>query len=90
MEEAKRKREMEMKEAQRLKEEKMSIKPSVMFLQETDKYSKFDERGVPTHDHEGKELSKNAKKNVEKMYTNQVKAYETYLKNQESKKNKEQ
>jgi cysteinyl-tRNA synthetase len=80
MEEAKRKRELEMKEAQRLKEEKMSIKPSEMFLKETDKYSKFDERGVPTHDQEGKELTKSSKKNVEKMYANQVKAYETYLK----------
>lgn len=57
-----------------------------MFLSETDKFSKFDERGFPILDAEGKELSKGAKKKLEKLYENQTKTYQEYL---EKKKNSE-
>lgn len=52
-----------------------------MFLNETDKYSKFDERGFPILDAEGKELSKGAKKKLEKLYETQAKNYQEYLEN---------
>jgi cysteinyl-tRNA synthetase len=36
----------------------MKINPFDMFKSQTDKYSAFDETGLPTHDHKGKEISK--------------------------------
>ena len=50
-----------------------------MFLKETDKYSKFDEKGIPTHDHEGKELSKGLLKKLAKDYEKQEKLHSDYL-----------
>ena len=53
-----------------------------MFLKETDKYSTFDEKGFPVLDAEGKELSKGAKKKLEKLYETQAKNYQEYLESQ--------
>lgn len=36
----------------------MKINPKEMFKSEVDKYSLFDEDGIPTHDKDGKEISK--------------------------------
>uniref|UniRef100_A0A2K6L4T2 Cysteine--tRNA ligase, cytoplasmic n=1 Tax=Rhinopithecus bieti TaxID=61621 RepID=A0A2K6L4T2_RHIBE len=58
---------------------KMKIPPSEMFLSETNKYSKFDENGLPTHDAEGKELSKGQAKKVKKLFEAQEKLYKEYL-----------
>ncbi|XP_075694186.1 cysteine--tRNA ligase, cytoplasmic isoform X1 [Rhinoderma darwinii] len=58
---------------------KMKICPSEMFRTETDKYSKFDENGFPTHDTEGKELSKGQIKKLRKFYETQEKLYKEYL-----------
>ncbi|ERE81063.1 cysteinyl-tRNA synthetase, cytoplasmic [Cricetulus griseus] len=58
---------------------KMKIAPSEMFLSETDKYSKFDENGLPTHDTEGKELSKGQVKKLKKVFEAQEKLYKEYL-----------
>lgn len=77
-EELKRKKELE--DAKREKEAKKSINPKEMFLKETDKYSKFDEDGIPVLDAEGKELSKSARKKCEKAYELQKKSYDEYLK----------
>ncbi|XP_018410941.1 PREDICTED: cysteine--tRNA ligase, cytoplasmic [Nanorana parkeri] len=81
-EEKKRKKE----EAARKKQEqeaaklsKMKICPSELFKTETDKYSKFDENGFPTHDTEGKELSKGQAKKLRKLYDAQEKLYKEYL-----------
>ncbi|XP_019407545.1 PREDICTED: cysteine--tRNA ligase, cytoplasmic isoform X2 [Crocodylus porosus] len=81
-EERKRKKE----EAARKKQEqeaaklaKMKIPPNEMFKLEQDKYSKFDENGFPTHDTEGKELSKGQMKKLKKLYEAQEKLYEEYL-----------
>jgi cysteinyl-tRNA synthetase len=57
------------------KEERAKIDPARMFLDMTDKYSKFDETGVPTHDAAGVELSKNLRKKLGKEYEAQVKIY---------------
>ncbi|XP_058484749.1 cysteine--tRNA ligase, cytoplasmic isoform X1 [Solea solea] len=81
-EEKKRKKE----EAARKKQEqemaklaKMKISPSEMFRTETDKYSQFDETGFPTHDAEGKELSKGQAKKLRKLYEAQEKLHNDYL-----------
>ncbi|XP_018548231.1 cysteine--tRNA ligase, cytoplasmic isoform X2 [Lates calcarifer] len=71
---ARKKQEQEM-----AKLEKMKIPPSEMFRAETDKYSKFDEQGFPTHDAEGKELSKGHSKKLRKLYEAQEKLYTEYL-----------
>ncbi|XP_024118945.1 cysteine--tRNA ligase, cytoplasmic isoform X1 [Oryzias melastigma] len=81
-EEKKRKKE----EAARKKQEqemaklaKMKIPPCDMFRSETDKYSQFDETGFPTHDAEGKELSKGQAKKLRKLYEAQEKLHSEYL-----------
>ncbi|KAJ7388098.1 hypothetical protein OS493_039823 [Desmophyllum pertusum] len=43
----------------------------------TDKYSKFDEQGVPTHDQAGEPLSGKLVKKLKKMYQQQEKLYNT-------------
>ncbi|XP_032124345.1 cysteine--tRNA ligase, cytoplasmic isoform X3 [Sapajus apella] len=58
---------------------KMKIPPSEMFLSETDKYSKFDENGLPTHDMEGKELSRGQAKKLKKLFEAQEKLHKEYL-----------
>ena len=50
-----------------------------MLLGETDKYSAFDERGIPTLDKEGKEISKGQLKKFEKQWQAQEKLYKAYL-----------
>uniref|UniRef100_A0A8C9YZ90 cysteine--tRNA ligase n=1 Tax=Sander lucioperca TaxID=283035 RepID=A0A8C9YZ90_SANLU len=81
-EEKKRKKE----EAARKKQEqemaklaKMKVPPCEMFRTETDKYSKFDDMGFPTHDVEGKELSKGQAKKLRKLYEAQEKLHNDYL-----------
>ncbi|KFM63812.1 Cysteine--tRNA ligase, cytoplasmic, partial [Stegodyphus mimosarum] len=56
------------------------IPPSEMFKSMPDKYSQFDEKGIPTHDAEGKELSESQLKKVMKLYNAQEKKYNEYLK----------
>ena len=57
------KQEKEQKKAaeleKQLKREKAKMPPQELFLRDTDKYSKFDVQGIPTHDKEGKEISRN-------------------------------
>lgn len=57
------------------KEAKARIPPWEMFKHETDKYSKFDEQGVPTHDQTGEPLSGKLIKKLKKMYQQQDKLY---------------
>ncbi|XP_028917011.1 cysteine--tRNA ligase, cytoplasmic [Ornithorhynchus anatinus] len=58
---------------------KMKTPPRELFLSERDKYSAFDENGFPTHDAEGKELSKGQAKKLRKQYELQEKLYKEYL-----------
>lgn len=70
------------KEASKQKQNKpveIPIAPSELFLKETDKYSQFDKNGMPTHDSEGKELSKSALKKLTKIYQAHEKKYKDYL-----------
>lgn len=65
--------------AKAAKEEQRKIKPEVMFKGETDKYSAWDEHGLPTHDKEGKEISKGLVKKLQKLQLAQEKKYKEYL-----------
>ncbi|XP_078457612.1 cysteine--tRNA ligase, cytoplasmic [Lampetra planeri] len=65
-------------EQEAAKLEKMKIRPQEMFLSETDKYSKFDGNGFPTHDLEGKEISKGLAKKLRKLYDAQEKLHSQF------------
>ncbi|XP_006893438.1 PREDICTED: cysteine--tRNA ligase, cytoplasmic [Elephantulus edwardii] len=58
---------------------KMRIPPREMFLSESDKYSKFDDTGLPTHDTDGKEISKGQAKKLKKLWEAQEKLHREYL-----------
>ena len=76
--EAKRK----MEELKAKKEAQKRIPPSELFRNDAS-YTAFDDKGIPTHDAEGAELSKKKRKNAEKQYEQQRKLHEEYLKSQE-------
>lgn len=61
------------------KEAQKKIDPKKMFLNETDKYSAFDENGLPTHDKDGKEISKGQTKKLQKLQQQQETRYKEYL-----------
>uniref|UniRef100_UPI00358F0329 cysteine--tRNA ligase, cytoplasmic n=1 Tax=Myxine glutinosa TaxID=7769 RepID=UPI00358F0329 len=58
---------------------KMKIPPQEMFLSDSDRFSRFDEHGFPTHDADGKELSKGQNKKLRKLYEVQEKLHKQYL-----------
>ncbi|XP_067104731.1 cysteine--tRNA ligase, cytoplasmic isoform X3 [Osmerus mordax] len=58
---------------------KMKIPPCDLFRSETDKYSSFDDAGLPTHDIEGKEISKGQAKKLRKLQEAQEKLYNEFL-----------
>jgi len=55
--------------------EEGKVNPSEMFRAE---YSQFDENGIPTHTTDGKEIAKNAIKNLKKAHEAQQKKYRNY------------
>ncbi len=55
----------------------MNLDPRDMFKSQTSLYSKFDEDGVPTHDAEGKELSKSGIKKLKKEWEKQKQLFES-------------
>ena len=61
--------------AEAKKEEEKKLCPTVMFVTEGDKYSAFDDKGMPTHDSDGKELTKSALKKLSKVYSTQLKRH---------------
>ena len=56
------------------------IPPSELFRGDTDKYSKFDDKGMPTHSAEGEELPKAQLKKLQKIYQAQEKKYNDFMK----------
>nr|CAH7726847.1 unnamed protein product [Callosobruchus chinensis] len=78
----KEKKKAELAAAAAAKEAQKKIPPTEMFKKETDKYSKFDDDGLPTHDVEGKEISKGQIKKLQKLYEAQKKRYQEYLESQ--------
>uniref|UniRef100_K3WPZ4 cysteine--tRNA ligase n=1 Tax=Globisporangium ultimum (strain ATCC 200006 / CBS 805.95 / DAOM BR144) TaxID=431595 RepID=K3WPZ4_GLOUD len=59
-------------------EAKAKIHPSQMFVGETDKYSKFDDNGIPTHDTKGEPVSKGLVKKLLKEQAKQKALYEKH------------
>ncbi|XP_075235376.1 cysteine--tRNA ligase, cytoplasmic isoform X2 [Lycorma delicatula] len=75
-------RERKRKEQEELiaqREAQRKIPPDQFFHNQTDKYSQFDDQGVPTHDADGKELSKGQYKKLQKQWQLQEKKYTEYL-----------
>ena len=58
------------------------IPPGEIFKLEAEKWSKFDEKGIPTHDAKGEEIPKAQMKKLQKRYDAQEKKYKSYLKSQ--------
>lgn len=74
-----RKAEQEKQKAE--KERLMKVKPEEYFKTEfKGTYTKFDERGVPTHGIDGEEISKSGRKKLEKDFEKQKKLHEGWLK----------
>lgn len=61
------------------KEAQQKIPPSEMFKLEKDKYSQFDNNGLPTHDIDGKKISKGQIKKLQKLQQAQEKRYNEHL-----------
>ena len=49
--------------------------PSDIFAEEKNEYSQFDELGIPTHDKDGAELAKKARKKLQSRYEKQAESY---------------
>jgi cysteinyl-tRNA synthetase len=79
---AKEKARVEKEAQEEVKRKKAMVPPGEMFRVQTEKYSAWDERGLPTHDAAGQDLSKTAKKNVQKEYEKQEKLHAKYLESQ--------
>ncbi|XP_017756900.1 PREDICTED: cysteine--tRNA ligase, cytoplasmic [Eufriesea mexicana] len=75
----KEKKKVEAAAAAALKEAQKKIPPSEMFKLEETKYSQFDSKGLPTHDINGKEISKGQMKKLQKLQQAQEKRYNEYL-----------
>jgi len=65
------------------KEKQKRIPPEELFKSEADKskYSRFDAKGIPTHDANGEEIPKTQRKKLEKQWEQQEKRYKEYLNN---------
>jgi cysteinyl-tRNA synthetase len=90
---AKEKKEKDKEEAKIIEDKKKSCPPSEWYKTfETDAFSKFDESGIPTHDVDGKELTKEKVNGLKKQMKAKDKKYAKYLEKleQEEKKRAEQ
>jgi len=77
-EEKRKQKEKKEKEAKE-KLEKAKIPPNKLFLKD-DNYTQWDENGLPTHDKEGKQITKGQGKKLKKMWDKQKKDHDKYLK----------
>jgi len=66
------------------KEAQRRMPASELFISQTDKFSKFDDAGFPTHTADGKELSKGQGKKLKKLYDAQAKLHAAYLAEQQN------
>ncbi|XP_077995092.1 cysteine--tRNA ligase, cytoplasmic-like [Glandiceps talaboti] len=73
------------RERQAAKEAQKRIPPAELFLKETDKYSAFDPKGIPSHGAKGEPLSNKQIKKLTKAYEQQEKLYKEFLNSQEVK-----
>ena len=63
---------------QRQREAQAAIPPQEMFRSQSDKFSLFDEQGVPTHDASGQPLSDKQQKKLRKLWQAQEKKYQEF------------
>jgi len=56
-----------------------AVDPREMFRDQTDKFSQFDEQGVPTHNAQGEPLTDSQKKKLRKQWQTQDKKYQQHL-----------
>mmetsp|Transcript_10111 Transcript_10111/g.8632 ORF Transcript_10111/g.8632 Transcript_10111/m.8632 type:complete len:139 (-) Transcript_10111:70-486(-) len=77
-EQEKKKKEEEKKKKEAELEAKSKIPPAE-FLKNDELYSKYDEKGIPTHDKSGEELSKGKRKAAIKDYEKQEKLHNQWL-----------
>merc|ERR1712150_120773 len=84
--EEKKKEEKEKKKAiEKAKQEELEAKkktpPTEMFKTKEyeGKFSKFDEKGMPTHDAKGEEMPKSQLKKLQKLFQAQEKRYNEYM-----------
>jgi len=63
-------------------EAQKKIPPGELFRNETSKYSKWDEKGIPTHNIDGTEIPKAQQKKLQKLWEAQEKKYNSYMKTQ--------
>lgn len=76
----KERKKQELARQQAAKDEEKKIPPNEFFTRQTDKYSKFDQDGFPTHDKDGKELSLSLKKKLKNLLDKHSKKYDEYMK----------
>ncbi len=60
---------------QRQREAQAAVPPQEMFLSQTDKYNRFDEHGLPTHDADGQPLSDKQIKKARKLWEAQERKF---------------
>ncbi|KAF0301106.1 Cysteine--tRNA ligase, cytoplasmic [Amphibalanus amphitrite] len=81
----KERRRLEQMRVEAEREAQRRVPPHQMFRNDTDKYSQWDDKGMPTHDKEGKEVSKGQLKKLLKLYQAQEKKYNEFLASQNAK-----
>ncbi|KYQ89756.1 cysteinyl-tRNA synthetase [Tieghemostelium lacteum] len=70
---------LEQQKKEQEKFELSKVPPQQLFVQQKDKFSQFDDKGIPTHDATGKEISASQKKKLVKEYEEQNKNHQKYL-----------
>ncbi|XP_016661759.1 cysteine--tRNA ligase, cytoplasmic [Acyrthosiphon pisum] len=75
----KEKKKKEQDQARAKKEELKKIHPKDLFKLETDKYSEFDENGLPTIDSQGNKISKGLTKKLQKIQSTHAAQHKEYL-----------
>ena len=87
----KKEKQKQLLEKKRLEKERLAkIPPDIYFLNMRDeknilKYSQFDEHGIPTHfTNENEEIKKKQRKKLTKIYNNQLKLHQKFLKKQQN------
>ena len=89
-------KEKELKENKRLQKEaeakerelRLSLSAKEYYAKQTDKYSAFDETGVPTKNAKGNDLSKEQYNKLKKEFAKHEKQHQKWLEQQNKKKNK--
>jgi cysteinyl-tRNA synthetase len=68
-----------LEETRRLQKVQPAIPPQQMFLSQTDKYSAFDDQGIPSHDESGEPLSRKKVKRLRRLWLAQERKYQGHL-----------